>query len=50
MATSAAGRGGLYRWFQDNASVTVDVFVPEGILPTQLKLLLTPKVLLEGKK
>ena len=31
----------LYRWFQGNASVTVDVFVPADTLPTQLHLLLS---------
>lgn len=31
----------LYRWYQDNTSVTVEIFVPVGTLPTQLRLLLS---------
>jgi hypothetical protein len=30
-----------FRWFQDNASVTVDVFVPPETRPMSLRLLLT---------
>ena len=33
----------LYRWYQDNASVTVDIFVPPDTLPTQLRLLLAKR-------
>ena len=26
----------MYRWYQDNTSVTIDIIVPDGTLPTQL--------------
>ena len=38
-----SGSAHTYRWYQDNASVTIDFFVPEGTLPTQVRLLLTNK-------
>ena len=31
----------LYRWYQDNHSVTVDFFVPQGTLPSNVRLLLS---------
>ena len=33
----------LYSWFQDNHSVTIDIYVPQGTLPTQLKLKLAKR-------
>ena len=33
----------LYSWFQDNHSVTIDIYVPHGTLPTQLKLKLAKR-------
>ena len=39
----------MYSWFQDNASVTIDIFVPADTLPTQLRLLLARRrVTLKG--
>jgi hypothetical protein len=33
----------MYRWYQDNQSVTIDVYVPEGTLPSSLRLLLSKR-------
>ena len=32
-----------YTWYQDNTSVTVDIYVPVGTTPSQLQLLLTKR-------
>ena len=32
-----------YRWFQDNHSVTVDIYVPAGTLPTHVRLMLSKR-------
>lgn len=40
MPTMSTGNS-LYTWYQDNASVTLDLVVPAGTLPTQLRLLLS---------